>query len=165
MARKPRRFNLRRVRVSPEEPLLTAVTKVVLTQGVSGASTAQYRAMSLKGTWSISGLDAADGPITVGWAHSDYTITEIKECIEAVASISPGDKIAQEKANRLVRVVGTFVEGGDDNLNNGKPVSTRLNWLITIGQQVNLFAYNDGDTTLTTGAIVNFLGDLWVKDA
>jgi len=166
-AKKPtrrRRYSLRRVRVSPQETLQSLITKIVLVQPFAGAAPSAYRVMSVIGTWSITNFADVDGPITVGIAHSDYTITEIKESIEAVAGIDPGDKIAQEQAARLVRIVGSFVSGGNDNLNNGQPIKTRLNWLITTGDQLNMFCYNDG-ITMTTGSVVNFMGDMYVKDA
>ncbi len=119
----------------------------------------------MKNTWGITGLTVGEGPITVGYAHSDYTVTEIKECLEANTAISQGDKVANEKSNRLVRVVGTL--GGSPNsvLNDGKPIATKLNWLITIGDQVNMFFFNEGTSSLTTGAVVNCAGNLWLQDA
>jgi len=142
--------------------LATTNTKLALSTGLTAAADAEYRAISAIGSWDLVGLTAGDGPIVVGFAHSDYTDVEIEEAIEALTAISLGDKIAQEKANRLVRVVGVLSEG-DTALNNGMPVKTRLNWAIPIGKFVDLFIYNDG-VQLTTGAAVNFNGDLWVKD-
>ncbi len=110
------------------------------------------------------GLTAGDGPIIVGYAHSDFSVTEIKEAIEASASISVGDQVAQERANRKVRLVGQLTDLVEE-LNDGKPVKTKLNWLIPIGKEVNIFAYNDGAALLTTGAVVSCSGDMWVKDS
>ncbi len=150
--------------MSPRQALATLVTNIVITGDVVGAADGAYRVVTCKGTWGITELAATEGPITVGFAHSDYSVTEIKECLEAAAAISKGDKVAQEQANRLVRVVGVL-NGGDTQLNDGKPISTRLNWLITIGDTLKLFAYNDGSDNLTTGANVTFMGDLWIKDS
>ncbi len=111
-----------------------------------------------------------DGPVTVGFAHSDYSVTEIKEALESALSISPSDKISAERARRLVRIVGQFTPQVQDAtsggmvLNDGKPISTRLNWPMSIGMQVNIFAYNNDNNALQTGAIVHAMGDLWVKD-
>lgn len=163
-ASRKRSFRLRRVRLTPELGLSTLGSDTAIVGSAVGSSTAQYRVKSLKGTWSIVGLTAGEGPVTIGIAHSDYSVTEIKECLEAAASISPGDKIAQEQANRLVRIVGTL-DGGRTTLNDGRPVSTKLNWLITIGQGFNLFAYNEDQASLTTGATVTFSGDAWVQDS
>lgn len=159
-----RRFNLRRVRVSNEITLSTLASDTALTVTMTGASVSTYRAMSVKATWNLKTLAAADGLVTFGYAHSDYSVTEIKECLEAFAAIDPGDKIAQEQANRLVRLVGTFSTESEE-FNNGRPITTRLNWLIPIGQNVNLFVFNEDTSALTSGAIVNHQGNLWVKDS
>ncbi len=118
--------------------------------------------MTLDGTWTIQDLTAGEGPITVGFAFDDYSVTEVKECLEIGASINLGDKIAQEKANRLVRIVGTFVNS--DPLQNGMRIKTRLNWAVPNGHSFIIFAYNESGSALSTGAFVNFQGDLWVKD-
>ncbi len=125
--------------------------------------------MSMKATWSMENVDILDGPVLVGYAHGDYTVGEIKEAIESGGSIVVGNKIVQEQANRLVRIVGAFTNNGTDNadvtLNDGKPIKTRLNWLIPIGQTFNLFVYNDGSAAIETAAkFVKVNGTGWVKD-
>jgi len=101
----------------------------------------------------------------IGYAFSDYTVAEVKECLESQASIAPGGKIENERANRLVRIVGAFPgAAADEVLNDGKPIKTRLNWSIPIGDSVDIFAYNEGGSTLTTGGLIEADGDLWVKD-
>ena len=167
MARKPskrRRFNLRRVRITPERALSTLATDTAIVNALTANAVSSYRAMTVKAAWSLTGLTAGEGPITVGYAHDDYTVAEIKEALEAAASIDPGDKISQEQANRLVRVVGMFSESNGD-LNEGRPISTKLNWLIGVGHAINMFAYNEDTGTLTTGATLRCTGDLWVKDS
>ncbi len=166
MARKgsKRKFNLRRVRVSPRQALTTLASNIVVAGALTASADGAYRAKSVKATWGITELAATEGPITVGYAHSDYSVTEIKEALEASAAINQGNKVAQEQANRLVRVVGVL-NGGDDQLNDGKPISTKLNWLIAIGQNINIFAYNDGSDALTTGANVTCMGDMWIQDS
>ncbi len=144
--------------------MATTAAQVALAVGLTGAADGAYRVRSIEASWRSQELTDADGPLVVGYAHSDYSVTEIKECIEASASISQGDKIAQERANRLVRVVGSLGDAGDDELNDGLPVKTKLNWLIAIGDQVNAFVYNDG-ITMTTGALVRINGHLWIQDS
>ncbi len=161
----PRRgaFGLRRVRTSPNLTLSTLASITAITAGLTGAADGAYRLVSAIMNWSIIGLTSGDGPIIVGYAYGDYTVTEIKEALEAGASINKGDMVAQEQANRKIRVVGVF--SNTDELNHGEPVKTRLNWLIPIGTVVNMFAYNDGAALLSTGAIVSCFGSLWVKDS
>ncbi len=159
-----RRFNLRRARMTPELALATLASDTVLTALTTGVATDTYRAMIAKATWALRGLTEGEGPITVGYAHSDYSVTEIKECLEAF-NIDVGDKVSQEQADRLVRIVGTFPSSANSELNDGKPISTKLNWRIAIGQQVNIFAYNEDTAALQTGAVLHAQGSMWVKDA
>jgi len=159
-----RSFRLREVRISPVIVLSTLDANLALTGPATGNADGAYRCVSISAAWDLLALTAGDGPLVVGYAFSDYTVTEIKECIEAKAAISVGNKIALEQANRLVRVVGTLQEAGGDELNDGRPIKTRLNWLIPIGKEVNIFAYNDGQQ-LTTGAVAKCTGSMWVKDS
>ncbi len=161
-----RRFNLRRVRITPELPLLTLASDTVLFVSAFAGATAQLRVVTMKTTWALTGLTAGEGPITVGYCHSDYTVGEIKECLEAATAVNPGDKIANEQSNRLVRVVGVFSEHRN-TLNNGNPIKTKLNWLMGGGSTnvVRIFAYNENTAAMTTGSILNVQGDMWVKDS
>ncbi len=163
--RRQRKFYLRKVRATPELPLSTLASDTALTVNVAGASTSTYRAISYIASWVLKNLTAGEGPITVGLAHSDYSVTEIKECLESSASIDPGLKVEQERANRLVRIVGTFNSEANNSLNDGKPLKTRLNWLIAIGDSVVMFAFNEQSGALATGAILHSQGNLWVKDS
>lgn len=162
-----RRYSLRKVRVTPEIALLTLASDVALSVAGSGASDAVYRAISMQMTWTYNGATGGDGPITVGYCHSDYSVAEIKECLEAQAAVATGNKIALEQSNRLVRIVGTIraVANAGSALNDGKPIKTRLNWLITVGDQVNFFAFNENTAALTTGGVINAVGNMWVKDS
>ncbi len=159
-----RKFNLRKVRYDSANVLTTLANRIVQSDGLTGTSANLYRVMSVKCTWTLKGLTAGEGPLVFGFNHSDYSVTEIKECIEAQAAIDQGDKVAQEQANRLVRIVGSFSgSASNEKFNDGRPMKTRLNWSIGIGDAVNMFTYNDSGATLTTGAIVDTNGVLWVK--
>lgn len=162
---KKRRYSLRRVRISPELLLSTLATDNVLSVAVTAVAVNAYRAMSIKAAYSLALLADGEGPITVVIAHSDYDNTEIGECLASQASIDRGNKIANEQANRLVRVIGSFTETGESSLNDGKPIKTRLNWYIGTGDSLQLFYKNEGNGTLTTGAFGSMVGEMWVKDS
>ncbi len=152
------------MRSSANISLLTLAALTAKTGALFAAAAGALRVMSASATWSLTDLTANDGPIVFGYAHSDYTVTEIKECIEASGAIDLGDKIAQERANRLVRVVGVMNEVRE-TINDGEPVKTRLNWRFNPGEVLNVFAYNDNaDDALTTLAELGHNGVLWVKD-
>jgi len=158
-----RAFNLRTVRTSTELPVLTLATDTAKTVGLTGVSANRYRVKSVHATITAIAMTSGDGPLTVGYAHSDYSLTEIKESLEAFAAIDQGDKVAQEQANRLVRIVGSIAEFSQV-MNDGKPIKTKLNWLIGIGDEVNLFIFNENTASFTTGCVVNCQGNLWIQD-
>ncbi len=112
---------------------------------------------------------ADDGPISVGWAHSDYSDTEIEEWIERPQSWREANLVSREINKRLIRILGTFSAPGEPTgsavLNHGRPVKMKLNWTLTTGQTVRLWAYNHGASALATGAVVTVLGhaNLWPR--
>ncbi len=160
-----RKFNLRKVRFDSNLALSTLANQTVLTSSLTGVSANPYRCMSVKTTWNLKNLTSGQGPLIFGYVHSDYTVAEIKEALEVGGSIDIGSKVEQEQADRLVRIVGTF-DGllTEEKFNEGRPMKTRLNWAIGIGDSVAQFVYNDAGLTLTTGAFTDVIGIMWVKD-
>ncbi len=127
-------------------------------------------ASSLVATWSIDDLLAGQGPLIFGVAHSDYTDAEIEAYIENAGSWDTGDKIAQEVGKRLVRIIGSMVgeqgTGTDDvRFNSGRPIKTKLNWMLNTGDTLRLWAYNKDTGALTLNAILNADGhiNLWSR--
>ncbi len=128
---------------------------------------------SVKATWSVSDLnrDAGDDPLLVGVAHSDYTAAEIEGFIENSGSWDEGALIEQEIAKRKIRIVGTLIGTGNvslpigDVLNDGKPIHTKCGWIMTTGNGVDIWVYNQGSGTLNTGAVVHVNGhvNLWPR--
>ncbi len=128
---------------------------------VGPAFAEDIRIKSVDCLWTLRDATPGEGPITVGFAHSDYSITEIAEALN-VAFTSQGSKIEKEQASRLVRKVGTFpVLAADEVLNNGVPIRTRLNWLINDGFELDAFAINRSGAIMTTGAIVTLPGTIY----
>ncbi len=163
--RRGRAFTLRPVRMSANSGDLSTLATVTAIRStlIAAPVGSSYRVMSLKATWSIVPFAAGDGPLVVGISHGDYSVAQIKEFIEASGAIDLGDKAAQEKANRLIRIVGTHTDG-QKVLNDGRPIKTRLNWHITQGKALSYFVYNDGAGSLTTGSFHKVNGTAWVKD-
>ncbi len=111
-----------------------------------------------------------DGPIMVGLSHSDYNAAEIEEWIENTGSWNETDLVNQEIAGRKIRQIGTFENPADEAetsvLNDGKPIKTKLNWIVLQGQSLNLWAYNMGSSPLaTTDPLVQCFGhaNLWPR--
>ncbi len=135
---------------------------------LSGATTATTRIVSAKLMFSWIDKTAADGAMEFGLAHSDYSAAEIEECLEASTSMAVGDKLANERANRLVRSLGTItgnqnVALGEAAFNDGNPIHVKLNWLLEIGQNLTIWMKNSSGTIYSTGSSISVLGDLWVK--
>lgn len=102
------------------------------------------------------GNENEDGPLIVGLTHGDYTVTEIKEFIESLNSMSWSDKIAAERSRRLIRVCG-FVHAMKPYLPMKK---YKLNWKLEEGVGLHQFAYNTGGAQLTTGSQLHCIGNL-----
>ncbi len=105
-----------------------------------------------------------EGPIVFGVAHSDYTAAEIEEFMEASASWQKGNKIANEQARRKVRIVGSFQgELAEETINDGQKQRIKLGFVIEDGKGLQLFAYNEGSSTLTTGTVLELKGAAFLK--
>ncbi len=164
--RRRRRWNPNNqvVRIASAVALLTLADVTALIAPVVGASDNEYRALSVTLTWSLRDGTATEGPISVGVAHGDYTATEVEEWIESTASITRGDLVTREASERLIRQVGTFSgASAEETLNDGKPIRTKLNWVVASGDTISLWAYNQSGAALTTGAEIAVLGKIFLR--
>ncbi len=115
---------------------------------------------SLVATWSLADMTQKlnVGPIMVGIAHSDYTSAEIEAFIENTGSWNEGDKVqSKEVGRRQIRVIGTFPSPSEPGaglgvatLNEGRPIKTKLNWILVEGRTLRVWAYNLGSAALDT---------------
>ncbi len=175
MARKPksrgkRRFNLWKVRVAEGVGIGALAALSVTANAITVASTDPYRLMSVDLTYKIVDLGAAtDDGQEFGLAHSDYSVAEIEECLEAQTAIDRGDKVAQEQSNRLVRSIGVMtgvgIAGGDKSFNDGRSKRTKLNWHMSIGDRLSVWIRNGSGVIYTTGSAIVCQGNIWVKDS
>ncbi len=106
-------------------------------------------------TWALDLLTSSQGPILFGVAHSAYTDAQIEEVIENTGSWAEGSLIQQEIAKRKIRIIGTFVNlvasgTSDVGFNDGKPLKTKLNWILTSDQRIRMWAYNTSGAALST---------------
>ena len=131
------------------------------------------RVSSIVASWALSDWTALvdDGPIMVGIAHGDYSDAEIEAFIENAQSWNEGDLVGQEVAKRKIRTIGIFrtedatasAPAAVATLNEGRPIKTKLNWVLNQQQTLRFWAYNLGTSVLTAGAHVNCEGhaNLW----
>lgn len=165
MARKSpkKRVNVANVRLSLPLGTLGSLTVI---DGNLGTNDSRKYLISCDGQWSIQGHTVGEGPISVGYAHSDYSVTEIKECLEQTAGFNRSDKIAQEQQRRLVRRAGVF-DGDQDvaKLNDGEAIRTRLGFILEEGAELAIWAHNLDTAALTTGTRVEFEGTVFFREA
>lgn len=159
-----------------DEMVLQALnTKAVVAQIFDEVVTERMFVSSLKAIHVLSDFTALvdDGPIMVGVAHSDYSQAEIEAWIEVTGSWSEGDLVQQEVAKRRIRKIGIFhtelaladSPAAAQTLNDGRPITTKLGWVLITGQSLTMWAYNLGTSVLTTGALYNLQGhvNLWPR--
>ncbi len=135
-----------------------AVLKLTLMQ-----VTQEFYAITGHLSYSIRDLAAGEGPLLIGLAHGDYTVTEIKEAIEADQT-SQGTKIEQEQTRRKVRDVG-FVGGAasaeDALFDHGRIQKTKMGFHLEDGQNAVAWVQNLTGATLTTGAFLEVTGKIY----
>ncbi len=142
--------------IDEDNDLGTLSAKSAVRFAIADVVTEKAWLSSIDATWALQNLTLAtdDGPIMVGVAHSDYTVTEIEEWIENATGWSEADLVAKEVSGRKIRKVGIFdappTAAEDTVLNDGKPIHTRCGWMLMTGQGLALWAYNLGDSNLAT---------------
>ncbi len=139
---------------------LTAV-RISLTSGVL---LEDLFIISIDATVVLREHTAGEGPIYVGFAHTDYTVAEIKEALDVDALLGPSKKIEGEQARRLVRRWGTF-RGADTTeiiaLANGGNKRYRVGWTQQDGALVQGYIFNTSGAALTTGSVIEMDGVIY----
>lgn len=161
MARRKRNRNFTAIPVKMELALAALADNTVLTGDLLGTLGRGLYVVSADLTWSLRDKTAGQGPINVGICHGDYSVTEVAEALSSWTD--PDDKIATEKARRLVRRVGVFSGNNstEESLNDGKPIRTKVKIAIGDGQSLKAFALNDSGAALTTGSILQCYGMIY----
>jgi len=159
-----RRGYVRPAKISASLPLLTLANLDVLGEVFPDTVDKPTFAVSMDGLWSLLNATPGEGPIEVGVAHSDYSDAEIEEWIENQGSWGSSDLVGQEVAKRKIRSVGEFANDvTDEVLNDGKPIRTRLRFMLNAGATLKYWAYNRSGAALTTGASVSLSGNIWLR--
>ncbi len=164
MAKHGKRGYVRPAKVSASLPLLTLANLDVLGEVFPDTVDKPTFAVSMDGLWSLINATPGEGPIEVGVAHSDYSDAEIEEWIENQGSWGSSDLVGQEVAKRKIRSVGEFANDvTDEVLNDGKPIRTRLRFMLNAGATLKYWAYNRSGAALTTGGSVSLSGNIWLR--
>ncbi len=178
MARKPRRKFRRYIRgnINEGQSISALNSDTGVKKSFSGSPTETAWLSSIKAIYSMMNwTGVADaGPISIYLCHSDYTLAEVEEYIEASASgsWSEGDLRTKEimSRGRLIKLIGAFTPDGGHlagdtlTLNNGKPLTTKLGWTLVTGATVAMIIYNTGTAAVATTVpevFVNGHANLW----
>ncbi len=145
-------------------PLSTLADGALLSGGILAAAfDRDAYVISIDSTYALRGATAGEGPIQVGWSHSDLSDTEVDEKLEAENTVR-GNIVANERAKRPVRKTAAFqVIAAEEVLNNGMPIRSRMGWVCHEDFVPRLWAKNFSGSTLTTGAVVQVIGNLYVR--
>lgn len=160
-----RRSRFQAVRFNAQTALGTLADATVLNTAITTLTQDAYL-ISADVSVSFRGATALDGPIQFGFAHSDLSVTEIAECLDA--SI-PNDSaiIEKERARRPVRRIGRVMEmiatGGSGMWNGGNEKRVKLGFFVSGDQELVGWVRNQFGAPLTTGAIVEWQGTLYLS--
>ncbi len=171
MAKHTRRSrNFVAIPISGTLNLLTLANETVLVDDVfAGNLTEDLYIMSADITGEIINFTAGEGdPHTCGFAHGDYTVTEIKEALE-VKLLGPGNKIEQERARRLIRKTGIFVAETEaqtklnlqGRVSGGASTRTKIKFTVQSGKTLNFWVFNESGGALATGASLRWQGTVY----
>ncbi len=163
MANKPKRRSQRR-RINPQTyravqfhdstGLGTLASAIAAVAALTNAATDQVICSSVKAAFTWDDATDQDGPLLVGFAHSDYTVAEVGEWAINLNSMDFGDKISAERSRRLIRLAGVLHAPEKVTLPMKK---YKLNWRLGEGDTVNQFIFNAG-AALTTGGEMLCMG-------
>ena len=123
-------------------------------------------AISADVLFTTRGFTPTEGPVLVGFSHSDLTVTEISEKIAADGSLAvlDGDLITLERMRRPVRRVGTFpIQAEDEVLSHGEFVRQTLKFVCQTGKTISAWGANFSGATLTTGGVIQYEGNLYAR--
>ncbi len=111
---------------------------------------------------------ATGGPLLFGWAHSDYTDSEIEAYVELAGSWDQSNRVVHEISRRQIKIVGLLQppELATQNVSfrGGEFVKTKLNWRLDTGDTLKQWVYNTGLVAqISTTATVEIHGhaNLW----
>ncbi len=123
----------------------------------------EFYAISADIYWNLRSATAGEGPLEVGLAHGDYTVTEVKEKLDLTGMEDPSDKISWERGRRLVRRSAKFnYLAAAEIINDGKAIRTPIRMMLAGSvATVQFWAHNLSAAPLTTGGVVQVSGKIY----
>ncbi len=136
---------------------------VIVVAALGSNFTEDFYLVSVDVSVHIRGLTANEGiPTQYGVAHSDLSVTEIGENLDAEMT-SPDDIIAKERSRRPVRSAG-YLRGGNLAIEVRQETDkVRIPCRFSIGDGFNLSCWvkNKSGSALTTGAVQEWFGTMF----
>jgi len=158
MARKPRKKRPMgryiRGNIDADTALGTLAAQTGIRTALAAVVTERTLVSSIVCTYGLQGFTVTDnvGPVVCGVSHSDYSLVEIEQWIEQTTGAwAEADLVAQEISKRKIRRIGTFAPPlslATVSLNDGKPIKTKLNWILNSGQTLAFWVYNQGSVAI-----------------
>lgn len=164
MAKKGRGSRLHVAKIDKTMALGALAADTLISSLLGDTVVTKEYAVSLDCVYTFEGATVGEGPIMFGWAHSDYSSTEIEEALEATGSWDVSDKVSQEQARRLVRTVGTMdLHATTEKFREGQVVRTKLKFNVEEGKTLRLWAYNcNTGAALTAGIDFRAQGNIYL---
>ncbi len=140
----------------------TLANNTALKEDAALVATEDFRLISMEMTAALVGSTATETPISLYLVNDELSVTEIKESIEANGPLGRSDRLAQERAERAVFLLGTFLGNGANLHLHGADaqntvVKKTIRWSFSNAQGWSVIAFNHSGQALTTGAVVRFL--------
>ncbi len=162
-----RRNSRRRFTAIPFEASISPSTladNTAIAQDILSAQMADdFYAISVDSMWSIDAQTAGEGPLHVGFAHNDLSVTEIAETLLCQLT-DPSDIINRERSRRPVRRVGLFpAQVVNETLNDGVEKRTPLRFQVGDGHQLEAYVMNRSNAALSGGSRIDVAGTLYGK--
>ncbi len=104
----------------------------------------------------VEGMTSGEGPVLIGLADNELSVTEIAGSIGADGPVDRNDRGGEEAATRAVWVLDAIFSqvfpGGSSSTKGEKT----FRWTFSNPEGWTFFAFNNDPNTLTTGTIVHF---------
>ncbi len=104
-----------------------------------------------------------DGPVIIGIADDELSVTEIAECLVAAGPLDRNDNLANERAMRPVFEIAQlpFVDDTSETVQYVLPLEKVVRWTFSNPEGWTLFAFNNGGSALTTGGVISLLNKFY----
>ncbi len=155
------------IRQSDVITLGTLGAKTVLKQDTPIVITEDFRMLKAELFVSIvaATFDDLDGPLVIGIANDELSVTEIKECLEAGGPVGRDDAVGNEQALRAVWPIAHIMNAASENshalMAQQMPLTVKPRWTFSNANGWTIFVYNQGSSVLATGGIIQLLNKFY----